>query len=172
MMEREANPTTLSLAKFCTSSVALFVKLPLETVLRRGQVAVLSTPAYVRAVEQPATAKGQGKDDNTERRQATAPTTMETIVRPGKFNGVLGTMYSIVTEEGSRPPEGKAKRQDFPRREERQKQGRSDLAAEGPGHGRSLEGVEGQLVGDWWGSGQPPSWAVGATASSRPVCLL
>ncbi|KAK8001593.1 mitochondrial carrier domain-containing protein [Apiospora marii] len=68
-------------AIFCTSCVSLFVKLPLETVLRRGQAAVLRNQEHVRALEE------SGK--------------METIVEPGPYYGVLGTMYSITTEEGT-----------------------------------------------------------------------
>jgi len=94
MIDREVNPTTFSIAKFCSSSAALFVKLPLETVLRRGQMAVLSTPAYVRAIEP------LGKPKSKEADKSAA---METIVAPGRFNGVAGTMLAIVSEEGSRP---------------------------------------------------------------------
>ncbi|KAI1848587.1 hypothetical protein JX265_011559 [Neoarthrinium moseri] len=82
LIDKELSPTTFSVAKFCTSCVSLFVKLPLETVLRRGQASVLSHPAYVQALDE------AGK--------------MEPIVRPGSYNGVVGTMYTIVSEEGSR----------------------------------------------------------------------
>lgn len=97
MIDREVSPTTFSVAKFLSSSAALFVKLPLETVLRRGQVAVLSGPEYVKAVDEKTGA-------------------IQTIINPGTYNGVLGTMYHIVTEEGSRPnvaksvPKGKKKK--------------------------------------------------------------
>ena len=83
MIDGEASPTTFSVAKFCSLSVALFVKLPLETVLRRGQVMVLSRPEYVKAVEKTGV--------------------MQTIVHPANYDGVWGTMHTIVTEEGSRP---------------------------------------------------------------------
>ncbi|KAI2629264.1 mitochondrial carrier [Hypomontagnella submonticulosa] len=82
LIDREQSPMTFSVAKFCTSCASLFVKLPLETVLRRGQVAVLSEPTYLRAL------------DETE--------TMDMVVQPGPYNGVVGTMYTIVAEEGSR----------------------------------------------------------------------
>ena len=93
MIDSTVSPTTFSLAKFCASSAALFVKLPLETVLRRGQVAVLATPEYLRAIE-PA-GKSRARD-------LAAPAGLETIVPIGKFNGVFGTMQTIVSEEGSR----------------------------------------------------------------------
>ncbi|KAI1391676.1 mitochondrial carrier domain-containing protein [Hypoxylon trugodes] len=82
LIDRELSPMTFSVAKFCTSCASLFVKLPLETILRRGQVAVLSEPLYL-----------QSLDENG---------TMDTIVQPGPYKGVLGTMYTIVAEEGSR----------------------------------------------------------------------
>ncbi|KAK4166686.1 mitochondrial carrier domain-containing protein [Cladorrhinum sp. PSN259] len=102
MIDKELAPTTFSIAKFCSSSIALLIKLPLETVLRRGQVAVLSSPEYVQALEGAATlAAGKGK-----KQQPAEETALETIVPIGKYNGVFGTMYSIVNEEGSRavPP--------------------------------------------------------------------
>ncbi|KAI0416758.1 mitochondrial carrier domain-containing protein [Xylaria grammica] len=82
LIDRDLSPMTFSLVKFCTSCASLFVKLPLETVLRRGQMAVLAEPAYLQALDK------SGK--------------METIVQPGPYHGVVGTMYTIVSEEGSR----------------------------------------------------------------------
>ncbi|KAI1372787.1 mitochondrial carrier domain-containing protein [Hypoxylon crocopeplum] len=82
LIDREQSPMTFSVAKFCTSCASLFVKLPLETVLRRGQMVVLSEPTYLNALDQ------TGR--------------MDTIVQPGPYNGVVGTMYTIVAEEGSR----------------------------------------------------------------------
>lgn len=82
LIDKELSPTTFSVAKFCTSCASLFVKLPLETVLRRGQASIFSQPAYRKALE-----KTGGH---------------ETIVPPGPYNGVVGTMYTIVSEEGTR----------------------------------------------------------------------
>ncbi|KAI0143404.1 mitochondrial carrier domain-containing protein [Xylariaceae sp. FL1272] len=81
LIDRDFSPTTFSVAKFCTSCVSLFVKLPLETVLRRGQAAVLAEPAYLQALDK----AGQ----------------MDTVIQPGPYRGVVGTMYTIVSEEGS-----------------------------------------------------------------------
>ncbi|KAK0720095.1 mitochondrial carrier domain-containing protein [Lasiosphaeris hirsuta] len=90
MIDREVAPMTFSIAKFCTSTVALFIKLPLETVLRRGQAAVLSSPQYVQALEAPSkTGRRVGGEQ------------LEAIVPMGSYNGVFATMYSIVNEEGS-----------------------------------------------------------------------
>ncbi|KAK9413987.1 putative Mitochondrial fusion and transport protein ugo1 [Seiridium unicorne] len=82
LIDKELSPTTFSVAKFCTSCASLFVKLPLETVLRRGQASIFTQPAYVRALEKTGT--------------------VETIVGTGSYDGVIGTMYTIVAEEGSR----------------------------------------------------------------------
>ncbi|KAI0471719.1 mitochondrial carrier domain-containing protein [Xylariaceae sp. FL0804] len=81
LIDRQVAPLTFSLTKFCTSCVSLFVKLPLETVLRRGQMAVLAQPRYVQALDR------AGR--------------MDTVVQPGPYHGVLPTMYTIVAEEGS-----------------------------------------------------------------------
>ncbi|KAL6831181.1 mitochondrial carrier domain-containing protein [Trichoderma sp. SZMC 28015] len=87
MITSEIAPMTFSAAKFFASSVGILIKLPLETVLRRGQLSVLSEPEYLEALNDGEPA-------------------LETIVPIGKYNGTFGTMYHIVTEEGTReiPP--------------------------------------------------------------------
>lgn len=77
------------MAKFFASSAAILVKLPVETVLRRGQMAVFSQPEYYQAL-------------------ATKDPKLESIVPLGRYNGVLGTMYHIASEEGSREMPAKA----------------------------------------------------------------
>ncbi|KAH4252613.1 hypothetical protein HBI04_207500 [Parastagonospora nodorum] len=88
-------PTTYSFGTFLSSTAELFLRLPLETVLRRGQVAVL-------------------RDDETERVNLAYHTTsrqkspayeaddasFKTIVEPGPYRGVLGSMWFIAREEG------------------------------------------------------------------------
>ncbi|CAM1508188.1 Fc.00g050360.m01.CDS01 [Cosmosporella sp. VM-42] len=83
MIDSQVSPMTFSVAKFFASSAAIFAKLPIETVLRRGQVAVLSSPKYVRALS--------GPDQK-----------FDTVVPPGQYNGALNTLYHIVKEEGQR----------------------------------------------------------------------
>ncbi|PFH55766.1 hypothetical protein XA68_17650 [Ophiocordyceps unilateralis] len=83
MIDRQISPLTFSVAKFLASSAAIFIKLPIETVLRRGQMAVLSSEAYVNALS------GRGKQ-------------MKTIVPIGRYNGIFGTMHHIASEEGMR----------------------------------------------------------------------
>ncbi|KAG9229230.1 mitochondrial fusion protein-like protein [Amylocarpus encephaloides] len=72
-------PTTYSMATFMLRTAELFIKLPLETVLRRGQIAVLTNPM-----------RSMGSD-----------MALKTVVEPGPYKGVLGTMWSIVYEEGT-----------------------------------------------------------------------
>lgn len=100
MIDREVSPVTFSITKFCSSTVALFVKLPLETVLRRGQAAVLATPQYVQALDGPSQQPSKGSKRSTAA-QDQQQLELQTIVPLGPYNGVFGTMYSIVNEEGS-----------------------------------------------------------------------
>ncbi|KAJ3545275.1 hypothetical protein NM208_g2590 [Fusarium decemcellulare] len=82
MIDSQVSPMTFSVTKFFASWTAIVLKLPVETVLRRGQVAVLSGREYMRAL-------GGNEQQLT------------TIVPPGRYEGVFGTMYHIVTEEGT-----------------------------------------------------------------------
>lgn len=104
-IDSEVSPTTFSLAKFLSATAALFINLPLETVLRRGQVHVLNQPEYLRAVEgqdQPTTPGVKSSGKRTMEDNKPAVSSLETIVPVGKYDGVFGTMYTIVNEEGSR----------------------------------------------------------------------
>lgn len=82
-LDWEVTPIAFSVTKFCSATVALFIRLPLETVLRRAQVSILSAREYVSAFDP--------KEES-----------LQTVVPVGKYNGVLGTMYGVVAEEGSR----------------------------------------------------------------------
>ena len=137
LIDRELSPTTFSVAKFCTSCTSLFIKLPLETVLRRGQVAVLQDPAYVRGV---------GNDASG---AADAEESLDTIVQPGAYNGVLGTMYSIATSEGSRalaPPPQKR-----PVAGKAGKKAKPKVAETVYRKGQGLEGLWRGWKVSWWG---------------------
>ena len=67
-----------SLATFAGQAFELAIKLPIETVLRRGQMDV-------------ARSTSKGKE-------------MQTIVEVGPYRGLFGTLHSIVYEEGERSP--------------------------------------------------------------------
>lgn len=94
-------PTTYSMGTFASSIAELFLRLPLETVLRRAQVAVLqdhenqrvaaqytSLPSYRHTHNRP----HEASDDKD--------ASFTTIVQPGPYRGVLGTMWYIAREEG------------------------------------------------------------------------
>lgn len=72
-------PTTYSISTFISSSIELFLRLPLETVLRRGH---MSLPVTSRSTS-------TGKSVQT-----------DTVVEVGAYKGVIGTMWHIVREEG------------------------------------------------------------------------
>lgn len=116
LIDSELSPATFSLAKFCSSVAALVIKLPLETVLRRGQVAVLSQPSYNQAADgDPSLAPSSKSGRHASGAKTATSAPLETIVHPGRYQGVVGTMYAIVNEEGSRavhappPPAAKGK---------------------------------------------------------------
>jgi fusion and transport protein UGO1 len=96
-------PGAFQLFSFLSRSAELFIKLPLETVLRRGQIGVLQDEITLTR------ASGQWTGD------------LETIVRVGGYRGVVGTMWMIVCEEGvTKVPAvqraGKAKEKDLERK--------------------------------------------------------
>lgn len=144
MIDRELAPTTFSVAKFCSSTVALLLKLPLETVLRRGQAQVLGEAAYVRALEgpQPSTAKKAG-DSKAAGGGAAAPE-METIVPVGRYDGLVGTMVAIVHEEGSSPAETRGKKVSAGR-------GKGAVAETVYRRGQGLDGLWRGWKVSWWG---------------------
>ncbi|KAA6406550.1 MAG: hypothetical protein FRX48_09715 [Lasallia pustulata] len=72
-------PTSYSVATFVSQALELGVRLPVETVLRRGQIAVVA----------------QGV-------KSTGRRPVETVTEVGAYRGVVGTMWHIVCEEGER----------------------------------------------------------------------
>ncbi|KYK61566.1 mitochondrial fusion protein [Drechmeria coniospora] len=124
MIDSHASPMTFSVVKFFTSSAAILAKLPIETVLRRGQMAVLSGKDYVRALE--------GNEQ-----------TMDTVVPIGRYNGVIGTMYHITSQEGTRETT----------KQPATKKGKAYSKATRPTHrrGQGLEGLWRGWKVNWWG---------------------
>ncbi|KAH7353121.1 mitochondrial carrier domain-containing protein [Pyrenochaeta sp. MPI-SDFR-AT-0127] len=94
-------PTTYSFSTFLSSTTELFMRLPFETVLRRGQVAVLQDQENQRLSSEYRTLPSHIKspvigmeDSNMTIRS------FKTIVEPGPYRGVLGTMWYVAREEG------------------------------------------------------------------------
>lgn len=136
-IDRVAYPVTFSVAKFCSSSFALFVKLPLETVLRRGQAAILSSPEYVQALEPTSATVGSDIGPST---------AMETIVPLGRYNGIFGTMYHIVSEEGRVPILEPA-----PKTKSHSKKSKTKVAQTVYRQGQGMEGLWRGWKVSWWG---------------------
>jgi fusion and transport protein UGO1 len=146
MIDSEISPTTFSLAKFSSSTVALFLKLPLETVLRRGQVAVLNQPQYVRAVERAASPPGRPSSED----EATA-TSLDTIVQPGSYYGVFGTMYTIINDEGSRAVPTASSSTAVGKDRKVPKNGKPGVAETVYRRGQGVEGLWRGWKVNWWG---------------------
>ncbi|KAI1263718.1 mitochondrial carrier domain-containing protein [Xylariaceae sp. FL1019] len=125
LIDKDFSPTAFSVAKFCASCVSLFIKLPLETVLRRGQFAVLAEPSHLRALDK----AGQ----------------MDTVIQPGPYHGVVGTMYTIVSEEGSRAVTVPAKSA------QRGRKGKGRTSEVVYKKGQGLEGLWRGWKVSWWG---------------------
>ncbi|KAL8672057.1 MAG: hypothetical protein Q9168_003452 [Polycauliona sp. 1 TL-2023] len=71
-------PTVYALAIFAGQGLEFGIKLPIETVLRRGQMHIAQT------------------------RTTKQTTEVQTVVVPGPYKGLIGTMRSIIYEEGER----------------------------------------------------------------------
>jgi fusion and transport protein UGO1 len=67
---------------------------------------------------------------------------METIVQPGPYNGVIGTMYTIVSEEGSRP---------MSKSPQRVKKGKAKPSEVVYKKGQGLDGLWRGWKVSWWG---------------------
>lgn len=108
-------PTTYSFSTFLSSTAELFIRLPLETVLRRGQVAVLQDnenrrlAAEYRQEPQRASASNSyfsGYDSQYSEPVLKKPVEdsslrrFHTIIDPGPYRGVLGTVWFVMREEG------------------------------------------------------------------------
>ncbi|CAD0112249.1 unnamed protein product [Aureobasidium uvarum] len=96
-----STPATYSLATFLTSTTELFIKLPLETVLRRAQISHLKS-SHKHAYNKAALNSFRGS-------KSVGGPEMDTIVPVGPYKGVFGTAWSIMAEEGIReqPPQSR-----------------------------------------------------------------
>jgi fusion and transport protein UGO1 len=130
-------PISFSVATFVSSTVELFLKLPLETVLRRGQVSVLSPQTYV----------GEGKESAA-------------IVNVGPYRGPIRTMWMIVHEEGiSSGQDNISRASDSQTRNTRKKREKKGQGIEGLWRG--------WRVGFWGLMGVWGAAAIGGVANSR-----
>ena len=99
------NPSSWSFFTFIGSGLELGIRVPLETVLRRAQIATFTSPVFQQqsaARTRPVGPSGKSPVSPTTQQPSDA---IKTIVRtPQTYRGVLGTMWSIVYEEGTTPP--------------------------------------------------------------------
>ncbi|KKK15966.1 hypothetical protein ARAM_002787 [Aspergillus rambellii] len=90
------HPSTWNLFTFMSSGIELAVRFPLETVLRRAQIATFTSPSIRQKSTSPLRSAATSQDGARE---------IETIVpTPQTYRGVIGTMWTIVYEEGVQPP--------------------------------------------------------------------
>ncbi|CAE7187166.1 hypothetical protein PTTW11_07098 [Pyrenophora teres f. teres] len=94
-------PATYSFSTFLSSTAELFIRLPLETVLRRGQVAALQDHETQRLASEYKSPPSRGKSPAYGLdKSSSSETSFKTIVEPGQYRGVLGTLWFIAREEG------------------------------------------------------------------------
>jgi fusion and transport protein UGO1 len=89
-------PASYSVSSFFIAITDLFVRLPLETVLRRGHIAVLSSSAALDASRSTASILPLHSSTFSQR--------FRTIVPVGPYKGIVGSIYHIIHEEGQRIP--------------------------------------------------------------------
>ncbi|EEP78999.1 conserved hypothetical protein [Uncinocarpus reesii 1704] len=93
------NPSSWSLFTLMASGFELAVRIPLETVLRRAQISTFTSPVLRQQRIMPTSS---GHRDATSIVKTVVPT-------PQTYRGIVGTMWSIVYEEGTgRTPEADA----------------------------------------------------------------
>ncbi|KAL5355415.1 mitochondrial carrier domain-containing protein [Aspergillus floccosus] len=91
------NPSTWGLFTFIASGLELTVRFPLETVLRRAQIATFTSPS----IRQKSASRLHPAASAT---PVSETAEIETIVpTPQTYRGIVGTMWSIVYEEGEQP---------------------------------------------------------------------
>ncbi|KAG5291704.1 mitochondrial fusion protein [Histoplasma ohiense] len=102
------NPSSWSIFTFFASCLDLAVRFPLETVLRRAQIATFTSPALR---QQGSLLPSPSPTSTTtppllpaKRKSSTPLAVVETIVpTPQSYRGIIGTMWTIVYEEGTNP---------------------------------------------------------------------
>lgn len=101
------NPSMWSLFTFIGSGLELAVRFPLETVLRRAQIASYTSPSLRQQTPAPSTTRSSGVSQPP-------PEPIETIVpTPQTFRGIVATVWGIIYEEGvsGPPPESEQARE-------------------------------------------------------------
>ncbi|MCJ1259443.1 mitochondrial fusion and transport protein ugo1 [Lignoscripta atroalba] len=85
-------PNMYTIATFVSQVFELGIRLPIETVLRRGQIAVINPLSRPPTPETSTLSKSLAKRSSS----------VQTVVEIGPYRGLVGTIYHIVFEEGER----------------------------------------------------------------------
>lgn len=95
-------PSIYSISTFLSSTTELFLRLPVETVLRRGQVAVLQEHENQRLAENYRDTQQKKSINQVYGMEDEDPSvrSFRTIVEPGPYKGLFGTIWYIVRDEG------------------------------------------------------------------------
>ncbi|PWY86377.1 mitochondrial fusion protein [Aspergillus sclerotioniger CBS 115572] len=89
------NPSAWGLFTFLGSGLELAVRFPLETVLRRAQIATFTSPSIRQQ------SSGSVRSASSSTTAQTKVPAVETIVpTPQTYRGIIGTMWGVVYEEG------------------------------------------------------------------------
>ncbi|KAK2778371.1 mitochondrial fusion and transport protein ugo1 [Emmonsiellopsis sp. PD_33] len=97
------NPSSWSVFTFLASGLELGLRFPLETVLRRAQIATFTSPA-LRQQSALLPSPTSASSPLTPAKKSEQPPVIETIVpTPQSYRGIIGTMWTIVYEEGTNP---------------------------------------------------------------------
>ncbi|MCJ1475792.1 mitochondrial fusion and transport protein ugo1 [Lambiella insularis] len=83
-------PNMYSVATFASQVFELGVRLPVETILRRGQMTIVTSHA------------SSSYDGTFPKSAGASAENIHTSVEVGSYNGLIGTAYQIIFEEGSR----------------------------------------------------------------------
>jgi len=98
------NPSMWSMFTFLGSGLEMAIRFPLETVLRRAQIASYTCPSIRQS---PATRRVSGLSprDASPSTPADPAAEIETIIpTPKTYRGIIGTIWGIVYEEGAAAP--------------------------------------------------------------------
>lgn len=87
------NPSIWSLFTFLSSGLELAVRFPLETVLRRAQIATFTSPSIRQQSSRSVRAEPSANEEEASEIETIVPT-------PQTYRGIVGTMWGIVYEEG------------------------------------------------------------------------
>ncbi|KAL1957015.1 hypothetical protein VTO42DRAFT_6392 [Malbranchea cinnamomea] len=103
-LDPSLNPSTWSFFSLIASGLEIGIRIPLETVLRRAQIATFTSPI----LQQQKTLRARAARVKSSADEET-PDSIQTIVpTPQTYRGILGTMWAIVYEEGTVPPSPEA----------------------------------------------------------------